>query len=285
MHRIAQALAAALALALLPAGRAAAAAPPAPEAPAVVQVMVLGTFHFANPGLDLSNVSADDPTTPRRQAELARLADALARFRPTRIMVERLGPGPGYETPGYPKFREADLLTDRDEAVQIAFRLARKLGHKEVYGIDEREGPGKPDYFPFDKLSDYAKAHGQAARTDAVPLIAKGFTTRIEDAQRRGIADALLVANGDEAVDGMQRRAGYALLSLGAGDAQPGAELNAAWYLRNAKIFAKLEQACVPGDRVLVVFGSGHAYWLRHFASQTPGYASVDPAPYLRRAR
>ena len=56
------------------------------------------------------------------------------------------------------------------------------------------------------------------------------------------------------------------------------------WYLRNAKIFAKLMTVARPGDRVLIVYGSGHNYWLRHFASTTPGYRNVDPTPYLTRA-
>lgn len=39
-----------------------------------------------------------------------------------------------------------------------------------------------------------------------------------------------------------------------------------------------------PGERILVLFGAGHSYWLRHFASSTPGFTSVDPMPYLETA-
>ena len=39
-----------------------------------------------------------------------------------------------------------------------------------------------------------------------------------------------------------------------------------------------------PGARVLVVYGAGHGYWLRHFARETPGYRLVDVRPYLRDA-
>jgi len=46
---------------------------------------------------------------------------------------------------------------------------------------------------------------------------------------------------------------------------KPGAHVNGAWYLRNAKIFAKLIQIARPAGRLLVVFGSGPAYWLRDF--------------------
>jgi hypothetical protein len=56
------------------------------------------------------------------------------------------------------------------------------------------------------------------------------------------------------------------------------------WYLRNAKIFAKLQSVTRRGDRVLVIYGSGHNYWLRHFAQSAPGSISVDPTPYLAKA-
>jgi hypothetical protein len=74
----------------------------------------------------------------------------------------------------------------------------------------------------------------------------------------------------------------YGLLAFGDEKEQPGAELNAAWYRRNAKIFAKLIQIARPGDRVLVTFGAGHAFWLRHFVQNTPGFELVEPNRYLR---
>jgi hypothetical protein len=75
------------------------------------------------------------------------------------------------------------------------------------------------------------------------------------------------------------------MLAVGDKDQQTGADLNAGWYLRNAKIFGKLMHVAKPGDRVLVVYGSGHGFWLRHFASLTPGYRNVDVMPYLAKAK
>ena len=52
----------------------------------------------------------------------------------------------------------------------------------------------------------------------------------------------------------------YSMLKIGDGEDQPGADLNAMWYLRNAKIFAKLVNVGRPGDRVLVVYGAEHSF-------------------------
>ena len=59
------------------------------------------------------------------------------------------------------------------------------------------------------------------------------------------------------------------LLRVGGGAEQPGADLLAAWYRRNFHICANLVQLAQPGDRVVVFYGSGHAF----------------PAPPMRAAR
>jgi hypothetical protein len=44
-----------------------------------------------------------------------------------------------------------------------------------------------------------------------------------------------------------------------------------------ASIVAKLAQIARPGDRIVVLFGAGHAYWLRHLVETTPGYQLIEP--------
>jgi hypothetical protein len=92
---------------------------------------------------------------------------------------------------------------------------------------------------------------------------------------------ALLARHNEPARIRMMHAFYNALLAFGDTTAQPGAELDAAWYLRNARIFAKLIQIAKPGDRVIVLFGAGHAYWLRHFVETTPGFELVEPGRYL----
>lgn len=249
-----------------------------------VEVMVLGTYHFGNPGLDLNNMKADDVTKPARQAELKAIAAALAEFRPTKILVEAQPKTPDLSDPAYARFTPAMLASDRNETVQIGYRLAHRLGHKAVYAIDEQPGEGEPDYFPFGKVADWAKERGKDEQLGRMMAAGAAITAEMEEMQKtKSIGEILLERNRPETT-AREQTIYYDFLRFGDADRQPGAELNAMWYMRNAKIFGKLMQVAAPGDRLLVVYGSGHNYWLRHFAGTTAGYVNVDPLPFLQKA-
>jgi hypothetical protein len=262
-----------------PAAAAAAAAAAEP-----VQVMVLGTYHFDNPGLDLNNMKADDVTLPKRQAELQALSNALAAFKPTKIMVEVQPKSADLADARFTSFTPSALRTEKNETVQIGYRLAHQLKLAKVHAIDEQPGAGEPNYFPFGKVAEFAKATKREAQLREVVARGAAVTKGMEEMQKRmTIAQVLLERNRPETVH-KEMAMYYDVLAMGDTEQQPGADLNAMWYLRNAKIFAKLMTVTAPGDRVLVIYGAGHNYWLRHFASMTPGYTSVDPVPYLQAA-
>lgn len=265
---------------LLMAGLALLADAPAFGQAAPVQVMVLGTYHMDNPGQDLVNLRAADVLTPQRQAELAAVAEALARFKPTVVAVERITSAPGYVDDHYTRFNDADLAKVRDERVQIGYRVARIVGLKTVHGIDEQPSTGEPDYFPFDKVQASARARGQdaalAALLEQVGRTVGEFGARQETST---VAELLRAANDEQGLADSSLY--YALLGLDAGEDQPGAELLGYWYMRNAKIVAKLSDVVQPDDRVLVLFGSGHKHWLEQIARGTPGLEVVDAVQYL----
>jgi hypothetical protein len=203
-------------------------------------------------------------------------------------MVEMQIDAPDFAVAEYTKFDEAMLARDANEIVQIGYRTARLAGLKTVNGIDEQPGKGEPDYFPFDKVQATAAKFGQTAALEALNAPVAAAVKAFEAAQATSSIAQLLARMNvpGTAVSGMDSY--YGLLRIGDKDDQAGADLNAAWYLRNAKIFGKLMQVAKPGattpERVLVVYGGGHGFWLRHFASLTPGYRNVDPLPYLAAA-
>lgn len=251
------------------------------QSPPPIQVMVLGTYHFDNPGQDLHNLKAESVLVPERQKELADLGDRLAKFNPTKIAVEAVSDQPDLSARKYAEFTPATLAHNADERVQIGYRLAHLLGQKTVYGIDEQSN--SIDYFPFDKVQSYAKAHDQTAMLDRMQAAVEKTMKQMETAQKTMPVRLLLADLNEPArVRADNDDFYYGLLALGDTKEQPGAELNAAWYQRNAKIFAKLTQIARPGNRVLVLFGSGHAFWLRQLVEHTPGFILVEPNDYLR---
>lgn len=248
-----------------------------------VKVMVVGVFHLNNPGRDINNIAVDPVTTPAKQAELAAVTEALRRFEPTAVAIEREAADPAtLLDQNFPAFTPTDLRTNADERVQLGYRLAHLEGLSGVYAIDEKPGEGKRDYFPFGPVQTWFTDHGREADFAAVNAPVAAFAKDLSDRQRTETLGALLadINRRDHPINGSLALY-YGLLQFGDAVDQPGAELNAAWYERNAKIFAKLMTVAKPGDRIVVFFGAGHAYWLRHFVENTPGFELVDPGPFL----
>lgn len=258
-------------------------------APEPVQVMVLGSYHFGNPGLDTNNMQADSVLTPVRQQELDRVARALLRFRPTHVMVEMQSKAADLSIGEYRRFDAAMLAKDANEIVQIGYRTAKLAGLKAVQGIDEQTGEGEPDYYPYDKVQETAARFGQSKQLEDLNAPSAAGLKAFEASQKTSSVGQLLQRVNEPAGLWGNNDSYYGMLTIGDNDTQTGADLNAMWYLRNAKIFSKLMHIAKPGGkepaRVLVVYGGGHGFWLRHFAQYTAGYRNVDVLPYLKRAR
>lgn len=242
--------------------------------PAPVQVMVVGLFHLSNPGHDLHNMKVDDVLAPKRQAELAAITDALARFKPDKVAVE--WPRELVDE-RFPKYVAGTLSPSRNEVVQLGFRLARTAHATGVYGVDV-DGD-----FPYEAVKAYADVHGLSSLLDAEGAkIDRQMAEQQRLLAEQGLSAALrrvnepgLIAEGNT----FYRTA----LRMGSGNEQPGAELLVAWYRRNFLICANLLQLAKPGDHIVVFYGSGHAYLLRQCVSETPGFQLVEPNDYLPR--
>jgi hypothetical protein len=232
----------------------------------------------------VNNIKVDSVLTPDRQRELAAVARVLAEFKPTHVMVEMQSNVPDFAVAEYARFNDAMLASQANEIVQIGYRTAHLAGLKTVNGIDEQPKDGEPDYFPYDKVEAAAAKFGQTALLAGANAQITPWMKAFEEAQQSSSVAQLLVQMNAPGTPISGMAFYYDILPIGDADDQAGADLNAAWYLRNAKIFSKLMHVAKPGDRILVVYGSGHGFWLRHFATETPGFVNVDVLPYLQRA-
>jgi hypothetical protein len=67
------------------------------------------------------------------------------------------------------------------------------------------------------------------------------------------------------------------MLRYGGLEEQPGANAVAPRYERNFNICARIVQVAEPGERILIIYGSGHAFLLRHCLAGVPGWRLKEP--------
>lgn len=241
-----------------------------------LRVMILGTYHMANPELDEVNVEADDVRRTERQRELLDLIDRLEPWAPDRVAVE------------YPTDRQDELdslyheyrsggVDDRNEVVQVGFRFADRLSHERVYGVDDPipisvdgeapwnegfESPSKLDYPRPDP--DRMERDGRERLTESTIseyLRWNNQEPRLRDNHDLMFADAI---------------------PWGAGGEYEGAELLSGWYERNVRIVQNIWQFVESVDeRVFLLVGAGHVRVLRHLLDEAPMFCPVSPLPYL----
>lgn len=220
-------------------------------------VLVLGVFHMANPGRDIFNLQVDDVLAPKRQKEIADTVATLKKFRPTKIAIEA-GIDSKRVRHEYQDYLDGKYTLTRNEIDQLGFRLAKELGHKQMYPIDV-EGD-----FPFEKVQEFAKQKGKEKELNQwMATIPKLLEHESAILKQGTVSDLLLFINRREQVQEDQQL--YMDFAQFAGGGEyPGPDLLAEWYRRNARIFANLRSIITsPDDRVLVIYGSGHLYWLQ----------------------
>lgn len=242
------------------------------DPPKPVTVIIVGTFHMANPGRDMHNVVADDMLSEARQKQIAAVAAGLERFNPTVVAVEW---DPGSTAEPYAKYRTGTLKPSSNEVVQLGFRLANAARLDTVHGIDVAGD------FPYEPVDIYAKAHGQSATLTSANQDIEAFVQHQNDVLKKGtVTDTLRFLNDPKRL--MSDNAFYrSTLRVGGGTEQPGVELLTAWYHRNFLICANLIQLARPGDRVVVFYGAGHSFLLRQCVAETPGFVLAEANDYL----
>jgi hypothetical protein len=240
-------------------------APPAPRA----EILILGTYHMGNPGHDLANIQADDVRAPKRQQELAELIEVLKKFNPTKIAIES-GVGTDRRPQQYADYLAGKYTLTTNEIDQVGFRLAKELGHKKIYPVDE-DGD-----FPFMRVTNYAKANGMADKLDALMADSKA-NVQAEDAYLKShtILQMLERMNSDESA--AKSMAWYMqVVRFSEPYEYAGADLLASWFQRNARIYSNIVKLADPAqerapERILVIYGAGHLTLLRQLTAEDPG--------------
>lgn len=245
---------------------------PAPE-PA--KVMMLGVFHFANPGRDVVKSEVIDVSTDENQAYLAGLATRLAAFRPTDVLVECVPSAQPRQDAAYAAWRDGTVALGVNETQQIGFRVAKAADLDGVTCFDEGDV-----HWNGGPMFEYIGTH-EPERKVAMDAVFASLSARETREQTTLPLPALLRLTNDPERDRENKDLYIVTNAVDAGGGFLGADASASWWHRNFRMYANVQKAASPGRRVLVIAGAGHTAILKDLLAIDGAREAEDVNSYL----
>jgi hypothetical protein len=240
------------------------------------QVLIVGTFHFDYPGLDVIKTEDKDKIdvlTEPKKSEITELVNYIKKFKPTKIAIEAF---PNWKaTEKLRKYKNGEYKEKRDERFQLAMRIANEIKLDTLYSIDAESFDNdlvKLDSVYFKKLfKDFDFESND--KFDKMYMDLFKYEEKLPT--KTNLLKYFKHINSEE-----YHKLGYGAYLVGDFklDNQRGADiLSIWWYNRNLRIFRKLQEITESSnDRILVIFGNGHVSILRQLLESSPEYEFVE---------
>ncbi len=248
-------------------------------------VMTLGTFHFIFPNFDVSKVSKNDQIDvlePGFQKEIEEIVRKISIFKPTIIVIERQPSEQHMIDSLFDRYVNGNYQLGRTEEEQIGFRLAKYLGVKKLYCVDEwgnfnekiKKIVNGKDSVEAEKFETYYEQNPDKSKYfKSVPIY-----------KTQGILAALRQSN--EEINIKMDLGNYLIgpfkYESKEGDFTGVDFETGRWFSRNLKIFRNIQRIEVnSSDRILVVYGAGHLNLLNYLFDCSPEYERVNTIDFL----
>ncbi|AFM04770.1 hypothetical protein Fleli_2403 [Bernardetia litoralis DSM 6794] len=246
------------------------------------EVLLFGTFHFHNPGLDVAKTKSFDIESEESQKELEEITDKIKIYNPSKIFVEwtyneqeKLDSlydlyvaGTYFDNPKLSSFYK------KNEIFQLAFRAAKKLGHKKVYAMDYSN-----TNFPFDSLMQVAKEDNQTALQEEILQVIQEFSTDFDaqiDAQK-SLKEIIYYTNSSDLRQKDLSLYTQIITKVGNKDNFVGAYLASEWYRRNLYMLSVMQKQITKKDeKVMILLGSGHVALINEIISTHSNLKGVE---------
>jgi len=250
-----------------------AAAPPVVE-PA--KVMLLGMFHFANPGRDMVKSRVIDVSTPQNQAWLEGLAERMAAFRPTDVLAECSPADQAKYDESFREYVAGRFVLPANETYQIGFRVAKKAGLAHVTCFDE-------DSVGWDAapMFEYLEKNDPETKK-ALEATFQSLGASMDEEQATLPLVKLMQLANDPARDALNKSLYLRTNEVDAGGGFAGADASASWWHRNFRMYANIQKAAAPGRRVIALAGQGHTAIMKDLLGVDDRRVAEDVRPYLR---
>jgi hypothetical protein len=250
------------------------------------KVLTLGSFHFTFPNLDINKTNKKGQINvldTKYQKEIELIVNKLAKFKPTKIVIERHPKKQQTYDSLYISFLKGKHKLSGSEEQQIGFRLAKLLGINKLHCTDAWGS----DYEDVKKIVNGSDSIGKEKflyyffnNPDSIlkPLRRKSFF------KTKGILAELKRLNSAEYI---KKGLGSYLIGIfkyeTKGYQQFGPDYVTSWWFnRNLRIFRNIQRVRTnPKDRILVIYGAGHMNLLNIFFDASPEYKLLHVNDYL----
>ena len=242
------------------------------------KVMVLGTYHFRQE-------KHFDELSDENQQQIKRLVDQLAVFKPTKVVIEIQPKFDSIYQNAYQKYLLDNKFIDtlENEAFQLGFRLAKKMGHEKIYLFDNKtEHIGSLEGFTWEKLrEDIAKDSAYVNRH--IDVITESFNENQEKYKGLSLYNSILERNSPEAQKWNAQRMHAYEVRTGIKKTWMGPDWVGRWYQRNIRMMATMMSFENPGkDRIVVIVGDNHKWVLDTLLGFNPDFEVVSSYDMLK---
>lgn len=245
------------------------------------EVLLIGTFHYNNPGKDVAKTKSFDVLSDQSQSELKKISQKIKEYNPTKIFVEwshneQIELDSLYNLYVNDNYFTNQNLSDfylKNEIFQLAFRAAKEIGLKRVYGIDYSTS------FPFGEvMAAIEKANQEDLQVKINDGISK-FTDDFDNKIESGISLTELTyhLNTQEMRYFSNDFHNNLMLLAGNSDDFSGANLTSEWFKRNLFMWSLIQKHTTQEDeRILVLAGASHAAMFDLFISNNNNWKVVE---------
>ena len=238
-------------------------------------IVLLGTYHFDNPNQDQFNVQSDNVLSEKRQKEVEQLAAMLAKFTPTHVALEFNAIDTALDQ-RYQRYLKGQYTLRADEREQLGFRVAKILGHKQIYPVDAPDI--QLDFNPGELANEYAPLLEELGKEG------NGVMNEINKWLEKYTIGEILARLNTKQFDLKNMNMYYKyLLPIGKGETQPGVDAITKWYKRNLLILHNIMKLSEgkSGQRILIIFRQGHTAIHKQMLQYSTVFKKEDIHKYL----
>ncbi|MBD1262576.1 hypothetical protein HZY62_18405 [Maribacter polysiphoniae] len=249
----------------------------AQERPHVIEALLIGTFHYNNPGADVAKTKSFDILSEDSQLELKKISSKIKNYNPTKIFVEwpyneqkELDSLYLIYTKG--NYFDNDNLSNfylKNEIFQLAFRVAKENNLKKVYAIDYATP------FPFEDVMKEIEDNNQSDLKKRIEEGISKFTVDFDQKIESGVSltELTYFVNSQE----IRKFSNYfhndlMLLAGGTNDFS-GPLLTSEWFKRNLYMWSLIQKNVTRSDeRIMVLAGTSHVAMLELFIKENDNW-------------